>query len=286
MTLLGGYLGSGKTTLINAALAQTDRPIAVLVNDVGAVNVDAKLLRRRGRNTLEFTDGCVCCSLAEGLGVALDQLRAMENPPDQVVLEMSGVADPARVIPWAHSAGFILDGVVVAADALHLESQLDHDVIGVSVRRQLDAADLIVITKGDLVDGATLERVRSRIEQSVPDVPILAADQLATGDVIALGARRTRDQPINPQPSLFDVHQTELHPLPTGLPRDQLYARLEALPADTVRAKAITRLDDGTIVSAQLVGRRIDIAPLLASEHGDTTDLIVIRVPDPTAPAP
>ena len=62
VTLVGGYLGSGKTTLINELLGRTDRPIAVLVNDVGEVNVDAALISRRSSDTIELTDGCVCCS--------------------------------------------------------------------------------------------------------------------------------------------------------------------------------------------------------------------------------
>ena len=71
MTLLGGYLGSGKTTILNALLRTTDRPLAVLVNDVGEINIDTRLLRKRAGDTLELTGGCVCCSLREGLGAAL-----------------------------------------------------------------------------------------------------------------------------------------------------------------------------------------------------------------------
>ena len=63
VALLGGYLGSGKTTLLNELLRRTEVPIAVLVNDVGAVNIDSRLIERRASDTLELTGGCVCCSL-------------------------------------------------------------------------------------------------------------------------------------------------------------------------------------------------------------------------------
>ena len=118
VTFLAGYLGSGKTTLINSVLATTDRPVAVFVNDVGSVNVDARLIRRLSGDTLELTDGCVCCSLSDGFGAAFDQLRAREVPPDHLVIELSGVADPTRVLPWGRSAGFRLDGSCLSVGSL------------------------------------------------------------------------------------------------------------------------------------------------------------------------
>ena len=80
VTLLGGYLGSGKTTLLNELLASADRRYAVLVNDIGAVNVDAALVARRDGDTIELTDGCVCCSLVDGFAlrpVPLSLLRPL-----------------------------------------------------------------------------------------------------------------------------------------------------------------------------------------------------------------
>ncbi|MCB9390180.1 MAG: hypothetical protein H6512_11640 [Acidimicrobiia bacterium] len=82
VTLLGGYLGAGKTTALNALLARTDRPIALIVNDVGAINVDAALVARRSGDAVELTDGCVCCGIAGGLAAALDSLR--ERPQRQI----------------------------------------------------------------------------------------------------------------------------------------------------------------------------------------------------------
>ncbi len=124
MTLLGGYLGSGKTTLLNDLLRRTDRPIAVLVNDVGEINIDAALLQRRSADTIELTDGCVCCSISESLGSTLADMRRRPTPPDHVVIELSGVADPTQVMPWAESDGFRLDGVVVLVDATNFRERL------------------------------------------------------------------------------------------------------------------------------------------------------------------
>ena len=120
VTLLGGYLGSGKTTLLNELLADADRRYAVLVNDIGAVNVDAALVASRDGDTIELTDGCVCCSLIDGFALAFERLRERPQPPDQVLVELSGVADPARVVPFTGTAGFRLDSVLVVFDLFEL----------------------------------------------------------------------------------------------------------------------------------------------------------------------
>ncbi len=275
VTLLGGYLGSGKTTAINEILRVTDRPVAVLVNDVGSVNVDAKLIRRRGRTTIEFTDGCVCCSLSDGLGTAFDQLRLLDDPPDHVILELSGVAEPDRVVPWTSSAGFMLDGVVVLVDAEQFPAQHDHDVVGPTVRRQVAAADLVVLTKLDLATEAEARASRALISALAPTIPIISADHLGAAGVLRLGARRT--DPGGPPSTLFDVHITELIPLPCPIDESELGDLVDSLPPDVLRAKGIARLTDDRQVVAQVVGRRRSIQPLLASEYTDPTDLVVIR---------
>ena len=92
MTLLGGYLGSGKTTVLNDLLRRTDRPIAVLVNDVGEVNIDAALLKRRSGDTIELTDGCVCCSIKDSLAATLADYHeyAVEWAGPDLVFRLDG----------------------------------------------------------------------------------------------------------------------------------------------------------------------------------------------------
>ena len=120
-TLLGGYLGAGKTTLLNRLLVDAHgQRIAVLVNDVGAVNVDAALIADHDGETLELTNGCVCCAIADDFVTTLERVRAMAPKPDRVVMELSGVAEPARLVPWANTTGFRLDGVVVVGNSLSL----------------------------------------------------------------------------------------------------------------------------------------------------------------------
>ena len=284
VTLLGGYLGSGKTTVINAVLAKTDRPIAVLVNDVGAVNVDAALVRRRHGDTIELTDGCVCCSLAGGLAAAFDGLRARPEPPDHVILELSGVADPARVAPWAGSDGFRLDGIVVLVDSEQFVERLDDPATGPSVRRQVEAADLFVLSKLDLATSDDRVGAEQRLTEMAPGVPILdAADAIATASFLDLGTRRPGGVAATPPPELFDAHDVHVQPVPQPIERADFEAMIDSLPASTLRAKGIAVTHDGTRLLAQVVGRRREISVLPDAEAQPPTDLVVITPRRPFA---
>lgn len=283
VTLLGGYLGSGKTTVVNAVLAKTDRPIAVLVNDVGAVNIDASLVRRRYGDAIELTDGCVCCSLAGGLAAAFDGLRARPEPPDHVILELSGVADPARVAPWAGSDGFRLDGIVVLVDSEQFVERLDDPATDEAVRRQAEAADLFVLSKLDLASAEDRQATEQRLQELAPGVPVLdAADAVATASFLDLGTRRPGGVADTPPPELFDAHDVQLHPVPAPIERADFEALVESLPATTLRAKGIAVTPDGTRLLAQVVGRRREITVLPDAEAQSPTELVVIT-PRPVA---
>ncbi|MDW3218595.1 MAG: CobW family GTP-binding protein [Acidimicrobiales bacterium] len=277
VTLLGGYLGAGKTTVVNAVLAHTDRPIAVLVNDVGAVNVDASLVRRRNGDTIELTDGCVCCSLAGGLAAAFDGLRARPEPPDHIILELSGVADPARVAPWADSDGFRLDGIAVLVDAEQFLDRLDDPATGPPVATQAAAADLFVLSKLDLADADQAAQTRARLAADHPGVPVLAAeDAIATASFLDLGTRRPGGVADTPMPALFDAHDVDVRPVPRPIERADYEAMIAALPDDVLRAKGIAETPDGTRLLAQVVGRRRVVTELPQAESQEPTGLVVI----------
>ena len=278
MTFLAGYLGAGKTTLLNELLAVTDRPIAVLVNDVGDVNIDAALVRRRSSDTIELTDGCVCCSLSDGFASAIDGLRARPEPPDHVVVELSGVAEPARVVPWSRSAGFRLDGVVTLVDPLHVDERLTDPLTARTITTQIAEADVLVVTKLDLVDEQAALEVERTVARLNPDAPIIRADRTAVASLLQIGGRRSRTTAL-PLPTLFDRHQTEVVPLPRPADEAAVKAVLDALPATVVRAKGIAEDSHGARYLIQVVGRRRSITPLPAAEREPSTDLVVISLP-------
>lgn len=283
ITFVAGYLGAGKTTAINELLAVTDRPIAVLVNDVGEINIDAALIARRHGDTVELTDGCVCCSLIDGFGAAFDQLRARETPPDHVVVELSGVADPDRMTPWGNSAGFVLDGVVVVVAADQLLGDGQPEGVTDAIESQITKADMIVLTKTDLIDGGQRVIVDARLASLAPGTPVFAsgAGDPATGRFLALGGRRPDGVAATATPSLFDAHAVTTTPFGPFDSEDALEAGLDevltAAPGQVMRAKGIVAAAD-QLHLIQVVGQRREITPLPMAEFAAPTPLTVITI--------
>ena len=264
VTLLGGYLGSGKTTLLNELLANADRRYAVLMNDLGAVNLDAALIAKRGGDMLELTDGCVCCSLVDGFALAFERLRERPDPPDQVLVELSGVADPARVVPFSGTAGFALDGILVSFDLDQgLERERDR-WSGDTVQRQIACADLLVLTKRDLVDDAVERAVRDRLAELAPHTPVAVADR---GRLPAGWLGWSASPPHNesrPAPASSDRvssharhgdHQVFRFEVADSTQREDLERWLLALPDHVVRVKGVVAGPSGPLL-VEGVGRR------------------------------
>jgi G3E family GTPase len=285
ITFVGGYLGAGKTTIINDVLAHADRPVAVIVNDVGSINVDARLIRRRKADMIEVTNGCVCCSSIDGMGAAFDQIRARLEPPDHVIVELSGVAEPQRMVPWGNSAGFMLDGVVVVVAADQLVADARPDWLWEQLCAQIIAADLLVLTKADLVGESAFKYARMRLSELAPTVPVFdggrgAFGPGAVGRLLALGGRTRFD--ASPAATLFDAHETHRIPVPVGLTRAAVDLWLDNLPHQliglVVRAKGVVATIDAGVVLVQVVGRRREITTLPEPEQQDPTDLVVVTL--------
>lgn len=285
ITFVAGYLGAGKTTAINALLEHADRPIAVLVNDVGEINIDAALIKRRHGDTIELTDGCVCCSLIDGFGAAFDRLRARDIPPDHVVVELSGVADPDRVTPWGQSAGFMLDGVVVIVAADQLTDPRLADGARAAIEGPVPTADIIVLTKMDLLPPERQALARERIATLAPTTAVLdpaAAGGASVGSLLNLGGRRPEGVAATANPTLFDAHVITTVPMPAGLTRDELDDELDRILANVdgivVRAKGVVAAADDELLLVQIVGNRREITELPMAEWQPRTDLTVITL--------
>ena len=191
LTVIGGFLGAGKTTLLNHVLRDAgDRRLAVLVNDFGAINIDAELVESRDGEMLSLTNGCICCGIGGDFIAALARLRDVDDPPAQVVVEASGVADPAQIAILGDMPGYRRDAVVVAADAETVRERAEDEATRLAVRGQLRAADLLVITKTDLVEPDALADLRGWLRELVgPSTSIVEA---AFGNVptdVLLGVR-------------------------------------------------------------------------------------------------
>ena len=167
VTIIAGHLGAGKTTLVNHVLAQSrDRRLAVIVNDFGSTDLDPELLGPGG--TVTLADGCICCARSTELVLALAGLRSRRLPPDQILIEASGMSNPRRIAESVGLGGLRLDGTVVVVDAEAVRTHALDRIIGAPLRQQLLAADLIVLNKVDQVTEMEKNAVCDWISELVP----------------------------------------------------------------------------------------------------------------------
>ncbi|MDJ0769888.1 MAG: GTP-binding protein [Ilumatobacter sp.] len=283
-TLLGGYLGAGKTTIVNHVLAHSvGRRIVVLVNDVGAIDVDVALIAAHDGDTLSLSNGCVCCTLADDFTVTLERVRDLRPRPDHVLMELSGVAEPARVAPWANTAGFRLDGTFVAADADQIGELAARRYVGDTIREQLGAADIVLLTKTDLTAdggaGATaVVRTMSgapvvRVEGGAVDVGLLL------GHASSAGSTSSDDEPSTGRAPRAG-HRAAV--VEVGTPTvAELEELIAGLPADVVRAKGLVRCaGENAPCEVQVVGRRRSVRRRPGLDLASAGDAIVaISVP-------
>lgn len=173
-----GFLGSGKTTLISALLAApSEVRTAVLVNEVGAVALDHHLVERVEGDVAVLASGCICCTVH---GALSDSLRKVINlAPDRIVLETTGLANPAPVLHALSTdpelaARLRLGATIVAVDGLRSEPVLDAHP---EARAQLQLADRVVITKTDLSTRARLDALHARVAELAPGAERLESAQ-------------------------------------------------------------------------------------------------------------
>ena len=198
VSLVTGYLGSGKTTLIRAllecpALGET----AVIVNELGEIGIDHAILRQVDERTVLLASGCVCCTLrgdlAEELRDLVDRRASGEIPAfTRVVVETTGVADPAPILATLVSEPlvrnqYVLESVIATVDA-------QHGLRGEESERQVAAADVLVVTKADLADPGAVEAAVGELN------PLAAVVRAVQGDVdpvLLLGERRSGAPPVH-----------------------------------------------------------------------------------------
>eukprot|EP00793_Prasinoderma_coloniale_P002976 PRCOL_00006442-RA len=180
VTVVTGFLGSGKTTLINRILTSPDhgKRIAIVENEFGAIGIDNDLLAARGResekgdNIVVMLNGCVCCTVRDDLITTLTEMVTQRRELfDHIIIETTGLANPAPVVQTFYldptlNEELVLDGVVTLVDAKHAEMHLDEEkpagIVNESVE-QVAFADRLVLNKCDLVDKADLERLEERV---------------------------------------------------------------------------------------------------------------------------
>lgn len=259
VTVIGGFLGAGKTTLLRILL-QTDHGLrlAVVVNDLGAVNIDAALIEHTDGERIELSNGCSCCTLGPDLARSLAELASQPRPPDAIVIEASGVGDPTGVATVVGGeAALRLDGIITVVDATSFEARRAEPVLEPLIRRQLDAAHLIALAKPDLVTVDRLDEVVDQIAELAPGRPIIPVElgRLHPAIVLSAASHGARPAPAA-EPATEGVFATSVLELPTPVVRDELVATIDGFDG-VLRAKGFVQLADrpGRQHLVQVVGR-------------------------------
>ena len=183
VTVITGFLGAGKTTLINRILRESHgERLAVIENEFGAVGVDAEfLVTDKDETVIQLANGCLCCTVRGDLAKALDDLAQTSDMGafsfDRVLIETTGIADPGPIIQTflaetALLTRFHLDGVVTVVDAVHGLGQLDR----VENRAQIAYADRMLLTKCDLTEPAEQDTLSERLSATNPRAQMLPVD--------------------------------------------------------------------------------------------------------------
>jgi G3E family GTPase len=153
VSVLTGFLGAGKTTLLNYILKeQTDYRFGIIINEVGEIGIDGKLVETQAEDVVEMSNGCICCTVRKDLVKGIQKLLKRDNL-DYVLIETTGVADPGPVaqtflnIPQLQQLAR-LDSIITVVDAEHLESQLGEAEVA---REQIALADFLLLNKVDLI---------------------------------------------------------------------------------------------------------------------------------------
>ncbi|GAA1209692.1 CobW family GTP-binding protein [Prauserella alba] len=282
--IIGGYLGSGKSTLVNRLLAGGLRGrVAVVVNDFGSVNIDADLIASASEDTVELTNGCICCQISNDASRTMSAL-ATRRDLDHVLCEVSGVGDPGRLAMWRDFPGFSPGPVLVCADATAVRRLLRDEYVGDTVARQLAAAEVVLVTKTDLALPAETEAAsetchaaapRARlILQDVADPGATATEALAAavpgaddGGAVEHGSHKEReDHGEAGAAGWTDRHSGPDHAsavleCPDPVDVDMLARALGEQADRLIRAKGVVRDTAGRWHEVQLAGERVDVRP-------------------------
>ena len=284
LTLVAGFLGAGKTTLLNHLVAHHQgEPIGVLVNDFGEIDIDADLVANVDGETITLTNGCICCTIRDDLILTLFRLLHRPDAPRRVIVECSGVSDPAQIVRGFGDAEMFdivrIDSVVAVVDAEQLEEVEFRDQP--LALHQLVTADLVVLNKVDLVDPARLDEVEVRIRATVPGARILRAVRGEVPFELVLGTGRFDPDRLL-QTDALDVH---VHPAEHEHEHEHEHAShdhvftsvafqsdralepnavrnvLDDLPVGIYRAKGILHIagEAERSVVVQVVGKRVDV---------------------------
>lgn len=254
LTVISGYLGAGKTTLINALLADPHGlRLMVMVNDFGAINIDKALIEAEDENVLALTNGCVCCTMGADLFMALGDVLDRKPRPDHLIIEASGIANPKAIANTAIAEPDLrYAGIVTLVDALNITDLLSDALVAPQVHEQIAAADLLIQTKRTDRD-PQLDSLFIKNGLQLPEIIEPSVISLLALDVSAPKTGPTGAS----HPDYVSWH----HRSTDIIAHDRLVSAIEHRPQGLYRAKGYVRTDEGSF-ELHIVGSHSDLGPV------------------------
>ena len=242
VTVITGFLGAGKTTLIRHLIQNPQgKRLAVVVNEFGDVGVDGEILKScaipdcPAENIMELSNGCICCTVADDFIPTIEALMALEPRPDHILIETSGLALPKpllKAFDWPDIRSKItVDGVIALADAeavadgrfapnvaavdaqREADDSLDHETpLSEVFEDQIGCADIILLTKTDLAGADGIAKARAVIEAESPrPIPIVEISEGVVDPRVILGLAAAAEDDMDARPSHHDGHDDHEH---------------------------------------------------------------------------
>ncbi|NYT64333.1 GTP-binding protein [Alcaligenaceae bacterium] len=307
VTVLTGFLGAGKTTLLNHILSNVEgRRMAVLVNDFGQLNIDARLVVSVEDDRIALSNGCICCTIRDDLVTALLKLLTHDPVPEHVVIEASGISEPlgiAETLFQPELEPFVtIDAMIAVCDAAaYPEQDFENTEM---VLRQASIADLILLNKVDIAMPSDVAQLRSDLRLAAPHARVLETVQACLPMSVLFGPNKVTAAGRAPQPvTSVDEHVqshhhshdhehserfetwswTESKPLALAAFKQWVHQ----LPKNIYRAKGILRLSEHPDCEAifQLVGKRSSIELGRPWSGAPASELVLIGLKDALAAA-
>jgi len=280
VTLLTGFLGAGKTTLVNHLLtASHGRKLAVIVNEFGALGIDAALIRGTSGSVIELANGCICCATQGDLRRAVHEVLQAADHLDGLLIETSGLADPEPVVDSLEATRFgkaiRLDGVITVIDAENFDANLDQ---AEAAYRQIVCGDVLLINKTDLVEAEIPDLIEQGIRHLNPEARVVRCVSCRVPLDVLLGAGRPAATGNAPA-ALDHDHDFQSAVLVSDRPLDpeRFDAWLSALPPSIYRAKGFVRfVGQDAPLTVHVVGARRSVEPAPAGLAVAGAQLVVI----------
>lgn len=251
ISIITGYLGTGKTTLLKKIAESANKKIAILMNEFGEIAIDSKVIKGKNVNMTELAGGCVCCSLTGEFEAAVKEILK-KIKPELIIVETTGVAEPdAIVIDLKNLTQVKLDSIITVVDA---DAMVRFPSLGHTGRIQIEMADVILLNKIDLIDMKQAKEIENFVKKINKNAAVIKTVKCDVDMSLLFGIDVERREVHKKHEHKLDVEYFVFES-DKKLSREKFEKMVSKLPKGVYRAKGFVRFDDGNYLFNYVAGR-------------------------------